>query len=355
MQEPTFGSLEFAHKKRKTRRERFLERLESLAPWAALEARVEPVYPKPGRGRRPYPLAVMLRVHCVQLCYNLSDPALEDLLYEAESVRRFCGLNLSGPIPDESTILHFRHLLERHQLGEALLQTINAQLAGQGLRLQAGTIVDASIIAAPSSTKNQRRQRDPEMHQTKKGNQWHFGMKLHIGVDADLGLTHSLSTTAANRADVTEAHRLLHGGERAAWGDAGYQGAERRPELADSAVEWRVAMRPGRSACCRRTAHSPGASVSGLRCGPRSSIGASATTKCAIAAWPRIESADRRVATGEPGRTVHLARFGPTHAANRTLSTAPTHRPARPLTASTPPPAPSQHEVRPIASCSERS
>ena len=246
MQEPTFGSLEFAHKKRKTRRERFLERLESLAPWAALEARVEPVYPQPGRGRRPYPLALMLRVHCVQLCYNLSDPALEDLLYEAESVRRFCGLNLSGPIPDESTILHFRHLLERHQLGEALLQTINAHLAGQGPRLQAGTIVDASIIAAPSSTKNQRRQRDPEMHQTKKGNQWHFGMKLHIGVDADLGLTHSLRTTAANSAGVTEAHRLLHGGERAAWGDAGYQGAERRPELADSAVEWRVAMRPGR-------------------------------------------------------------------------------------------------------------
>ena len=187
MQEPTFGSLEFAHKKRKTRRERFLERLESLVPWAALEARVEPVYPKPGGGRRPYRLAVMLRVHCVQLCYNLSDPALEDLLYEAESVRRFCGLNLRGPIPDESAILHFRHLLERHQLGEALLQTINAQLAGQGLRLQAGTIVDASIIAAPASTKNQRRQRDPEMHQTKKGNQWHFGMKLHIGVDADHG------------------------------------------------------------------------------------------------------------------------------------------------------------------------
>ena len=209
MQEPTFGSLEFAHKKRKTRRERFLERLESLAPWAALAARVEPVYPKPGRGRRPYRLAVMLRVHCVQLCYNLSDPALEDLLYEAESVRRFCGLNLSGPIPDESTILHFRHLLERHQLGEALLQTINAHLAGQGLRLQAGTIVDASIIAAPASTKNQRRQRDPEMHQTKKGNQWHFGMKLHIGVDADLGLTHSLRTTAANRAGVTEGASAL--------------------------------------------------------------------------------------------------------------------------------------------------
>ena len=246
MLEPTFGSLEFAHKKRKTRRERFLERIDALVPWAALEARVEPVYPKPGRGRRPYPLAVMLRIHCVQLCYNLSDPAMEDLLYEAGSVRRFCGLTLAGPIPDESTILHFRHLLEQYELGEALFETINADLAGQGLRLQAGTIVDASIIAAPSSTKNQARQRDPEMHQTRKGNEWHCGMKLHIGVDAALGLTRSLSTTAANTADVTEAHRLLHGDEREAWGDAGYQGAERRPELADSEVEWRVAMRPGR-------------------------------------------------------------------------------------------------------------
>ena len=246
MLEPTFGSLEFSHKKRKTRRERFLERIDALVPWAALGARVEPVYPKPGRGRRPYPLAVMLRIHCVQLCYNLSDPAMEDLLYEAESVRRFCGLTLSGPIPDESTILHFRHLLERHQLGETLLETINAHLAGQGLRLQAGTIVDASIIAAPSSTKNQARQRDPEMHQTRKGNEWYFGMKLHIGTDAETGLTHSLSTTAANTADVTEAHRLLRGGEREAWGDAGYQGVERRPEHAGSEVEWRVAMRPGR-------------------------------------------------------------------------------------------------------------
>ena len=187
-----------------------------------------------------------LRVHCVQLCFNLSDPAREDLLYEAESVRRFCGLNLSGPIPDESTILYFRHLLERHQLGAALLETINAHLAGQGLRLQAGTIVDASIIAAPSSTKNQSCAREPETHQTRKGNKWHFGMKLHIGVNAETGLTHSLSTTAANTVDVTEVHRLLRGDNREAWGDAGHQGVERRPELADSAVEWWVAMRPGR-------------------------------------------------------------------------------------------------------------
>ena len=171
---------------------------------------------------------------------------MEDLLYEAESARCFRGLNLSGPIPDESTILHFRYQLEQHELGQALLETINAHLAGQGLRLQAGTIVDASIIAVPFSIKNQARQRDPKMHQTKKGNEWYFGMKLHICVDAESGLTHSLHTTAANTADVTEAHRLLRGDEREAWGDAGYQGAERRPEHADSAVEWRAAMHPGR-------------------------------------------------------------------------------------------------------------
>lgn len=246
MHEPTFASLEFAQKKRLTRRERFLQRIEGLLPWAELEATIAPHYPRPGRGRRPYPLAVILRAHVVQVCYNLSDPAMEDLLYEAESVRRFCGLTLAGPIPDETTILHFRHLLERHALGEALLQTINAHLAEQGLRLQAGTIVDASIISAPSSTKNRARARDPEMHQARKGNEWYFGMKLHIGVDAASGLTHSLRTTAANAADVSEAHRLLRGGERVAWADAGYQGAERRPELAGSAVEWRIALRPGR-------------------------------------------------------------------------------------------------------------
>ena len=156
----------------------------------------------------------MLRIHCVQLCYNLSDPGMEDLLYEAESVRRFVGLNLTEALPDETTILNFRHLLERHQLGKGLLEEINAHLESQGLRLREGTMVDASIIEAPSSTKNRSRERDPEMHQTKKGNQWHFGMKAHIGVDADTGIVHSLSTTAANAHDVTEAHNLLHGGRR---------------------------------------------------------------------------------------------------------------------------------------------
>ena len=207
---------------------------------------IRPVYPKPGKGRRPYPLAVMLRVHCVQLFYNLSDPGMEDLLYEAESVRRFVGLSLSEALPDETTILNFRHLLERHELGKALFDEINAHLGSQGLRLREGSIVDASIIEAPSSTKNRTRERDPEMHQTKKGNQWHFGMKAHIGVDSKTGIVHSLSTTAANAHDVTEAHNLLHGGERVVWCDAGYQGVHKRWENLGLEIDWQVAMRPGK-------------------------------------------------------------------------------------------------------------
>ena len=246
MDQPTFADLEYRGKKRRTRRELFLERMDGLIPWQKLEERIRPVYAKRGKGRRPYPLLAMLRIHCVQLFYNLSDPGMEDLLYEAESVRRFVGLNLTEALPDETTILHFRHLLERHELGKGLLEEINAHLESQGLRLREGTIVDASIIEAPSSTKNRSRERDPEMHQTKKGNQWHFGMKAHIGVDADTGIVHSLSTTAANAHDVTEAHNLLHGGETQVWCDAGYQGVHKREENLGSGVEWQVAMRPGK-------------------------------------------------------------------------------------------------------------
>ena len=246
MDQPTFADLEYQGKKRRTRRELFLERMDGLIPWRSLEERIRPVYPKPGKGRRPYPLAVMLRVHCVQLFYNLSDPGMEDLLYEAESVRRFVGLSLSEALPGETTILNFRHLLERHELGKALFDEINAHLGSQGLRLREGSIVDASIIEAPSSTKNRTRERDPEMHQTKKGNQWHFGMKAHIGVDSETGIVHSLSTTAANAHDVTEAHNLLHGGERVVWCDAGYQGVHKRWENLGLEIDWQVAMRPGK-------------------------------------------------------------------------------------------------------------
>ena len=246
MEQPTFSDLEYQGKERKTRRELFLERMDGLIPWQKLEGRIHPFYPKAGRGRHPYPLPVMLRIHCVQLFYNLSDPGMEDLLYESDPVRRFVGLKLTGPLPDEATILNFRHLLEKYHLGQGLLEEINAHLESQGLRLREGTIVDATIIEAPSSTKNRNRERDPEMHQTKEGNQWHFGMKAHIGVDSETGIVHSLSTTAAYAHDVTEAHSLLHGGEKVVWGDAGYQGVGKREENLDLEVQWLVAMRPGK-------------------------------------------------------------------------------------------------------------
>ena len=205
MEQPTFADLEYDGKKRKTRRERFLERMDGLIPWERFEDRIRPFYPKAGRGRRPYDLSVMLRIHCVQLFYNLSDPAMEDMLYEIESVRRFVGVRLSGPLPDETTILNFRHLLDTHDLGEGLFEEINGHLESRGLRLQEGTIVDASIIEAPSSTKNRAGVRDPEMHQTKKGNEWYFGMKVHIGVDSQTGMVPA--STSANVHDVTQAHR----------------------------------------------------------------------------------------------------------------------------------------------------
>ncbi len=202
MRQMSFSEAEYNGKKRQTRREKFLAKMDGLIPWSRLEARIEPFYPKASRGRRPYPLGVMLRVHCVQLFYNVSDPGIEDLLYEAESVRRFVGLRLSDALPDETTILNFRHLLERHGMGEQLFREINGHLASMGHRLKRGTILDATIVSAPSSTKNRKRERDPEMRQTKKGGQWHHGMKAHIGVDEESGLVHSLVTTSANESDV---------------------------------------------------------------------------------------------------------------------------------------------------------
>ena len=245
MNQPTFADLDYESKKRKTRREKFLERMDGLIPWEEVEERIRPFYPNAGRGRRPYELSAMLRIHCVQLFYNLRDPGMEDMLYEVESVRRFVGLRLPGPLPDETTILNFRHLLEEHELGSGLFEEVNRYLESKGLRLQEGTIVDASIIAAPSSTKNRAKERDPEMHQTKKGNEWHFGMKVHIGVDSQTGVVHSMTTTSANVHDLTELPRLLHGGESQVWGDAGYQGVDKRPGNRGLDVEWQVAMRPG--------------------------------------------------------------------------------------------------------------
>jgi IS5 family transposase len=222
--------------------------MDGLIPWDKLEQQLAKKYSKGKTGRKPYPLRVMLRVHVMQLLYNLSDPAMEDALYEIESMRRFAGLRMSDNLPDETTILNFRHFLERHKFGQRLFGTIQEHLASHGLKLQEGSIVDASIISAPTSTKNKDGQRDPEMHQVKKGNEWHFGMKMHIGVDESLGLIHSMTTTPANVHDITQAEHLLHGEEKRVWGDAGYVGIDKRQEHEERHVQWLIAMRPGKRA-----------------------------------------------------------------------------------------------------------
>ena len=246
MNQITLG-LDPLHKK--TRKEVFLEEMNKVVPWQTLVALIQPhargAHQALG-GRPPFAVETMLRIHCLQLWWNLSDPAMEEELHERPLYRRFVGLDGAARLPDESTILRFRHLLEKHQLAPQVLATINAGLAHQGLLLKTGTVVDATIIAAPSSTKNSSGERDPEMHQTKKGNQWHFGMKAHIGVDADSGLVHTVVGTAANVNDVTQAHALVHGEEGDVFADAGYQGVGKRDETQDIAVHWHVAMRPGK-------------------------------------------------------------------------------------------------------------
>lgn len=191
--------------------------MEDLIPWDKLVEGIKPYYPQAGKGRVAYPLESILRVHCVQLFYNLRDPGMEDMLYEVGSVGRFTGIR-RNKVPDETTILNFRHLVERHGLGKVLFETIKQHLAEQGLKLREGTILDAGIIAAPSSRRNRSGERDPEMKQTKKGKQWHFGMKLHVGVDDQTGVVHSLATTAANVHDLTPSEQLLHGEEVCVWG-----------------------------------------------------------------------------------------------------------------------------------------
>lgn len=232
---------------KKTRKEVFLDEMNQVVPWAALVALIQPhargAHQALG-GRQPFPIETMLRIHCLQLWWNLSDPAMEEELHERPLYRRFAGLEGAARMPDETTILRFRHLLEKHELAPQVLGTINAGLAQQGLMLKTGTVVDATIIAAPSSTKNKTGERDPEMHQTKKGKQWHFGMKAHIGVDAESGLVHTVIGTAANVNDVTQAGALLHGQETAAFGDAGYRGVDKRPEA--QGPTWFVALQPGK-------------------------------------------------------------------------------------------------------------
>ncbi len=230
-----------------TRREKFLDQLNELLPWEAMIEVIEPHYAQgKGRGRKPFFLESVLRVHVAQIIHNYSDPGMEDALYEIESLRRFCGIRLDA-VPDESTILQFRHLLEKHGLTEQIFQVINQTLSERGLFLKAGTIVDASLIAAPTSTKNKSQSRDPEMHSSKKGNQWFFGSKLHIGVDHETGLVHTLKITSGHVSDIAEAAALLHGEEQFVHGDAGYQGLDKRPEMpTENPPACVIAMRPGK-------------------------------------------------------------------------------------------------------------
>ena len=229
---------------RRTRKEVLLDEMGQVMPWAELVALIGAPAPVARTGRPPFDLEMMLRIHCLQQWFGLSDLAAEEALFEMVIYRDFCGLSGAHRIPDRVSILRFRHLLEGHGLSPRIFQIINDKLSTQGLMLKTGTVVDATLIAAPSSTKNKDGKRDPEMHQTKKGNQWHFGMKAHIGVDAESGLVHTVIGTAANVNDVTQGHSLLHGGEEIVFADAGYQGATKRPEA--TGVDWHVAMRPGK-------------------------------------------------------------------------------------------------------------
>lgn len=243
MKQTTFASLAFEHKKKLTRREQFLKEMDQVVPWSRLLKRIERHYPKAGHGRAPMPLETMLRIYFLQQWFNLSDPAAEDSLYDIESMRRFCGIELGDQaVPDETTILNFRRLLEQHRLTEALFKEVNRLLSDQRLLLKSGTLVDATIISAPSSTKNKEKARDPEMTQTKKGNQWYFGMKVHIGADRR-GVVHTVTTTTAKDADITQLPALLHGKEQVVHGDRGYFSAEANRYLRKRGMRSRLQKR----------------------------------------------------------------------------------------------------------------
>ena len=230
---------------KKTRKREFLEQMERVIPWDALVTLIAPYYPEGRTSRPPFALETMLRVHFLQQWFSLSDPAIEEAFFDVPLYREFAQLDANGRMPDESTMLLFRHRLEKHKLVYAILATVNDLLGAQGLLLRQGSAVDATLIAAPSSTKNKDGKRDPEMHSSKKGDQWHFGMKAHIAVDADSNLVHAVRGTAGHVADVTEGNALLHGEESVVHADAGYQGADRRPD-AKSSVHWSIAMRLGK-------------------------------------------------------------------------------------------------------------
>jgi transposase, IS5 family len=244
----SFSDIEYGGKKKTTRREKFLQMMETMIPWRKWVAIIEGYYPKGDRGRPPMGAEKMLRMYLLQIWFNLSDELMEDTLYDSQSMRQFVGINLvTEAVPDATTLLKFRHLLEEHGIAKRLFDELKNELVKSGKMMKEGTIVDATIFDAPSSTKNEKKERDPEMHQTKKGNQWYFGMKGHIGVDEESGLVHTVEATSANVHDIKVAEKLLHGEEKTARGDSGYVGLEKREEMRTRHpnVECITARKPG--------------------------------------------------------------------------------------------------------------
>ena len=245
----SFASLDYSSKKKQTKRERFLAEMNAVIPWARIEALIAPHYAKPGRGRRPMPLSVMLRIYFLQQWYQLSDPGAEEALYDIQSMRGFVGLELGRDvIPDETTILNFRHLLERHDLTKALFETVSGYLQEHKLLLRGGTIMDATLIAASPSTKNRQQKRDPDMSQSKKGNQWYFGMKVHVGVDARSGLVHTSGVSTGKVHDAKVIDHLIREDDRAVFGDKGYVNEKLKRAARSAGVYWAVKekKKPGR-------------------------------------------------------------------------------------------------------------
>jgi IS5 family transposase len=283
---------------KRTRKREFLDEMNLVIPWRELVGLITPHAPTGKTGRPPFDTEVMLRIHLLQQFFGHSDPAMEEALHDMPLYREFARLDAGATrLPDESTILRFRHLLEGRALGPQILATVNAQLIQRGLLLKTGTVVDATLIAAPSSTKNSTGERDPEMHQTKKGNQWHFGMKAHIGVDAESGLVHTATTTTANAHDITQAHALLHGQEEVVFADSGYRGAAKRKEVQAQHpdVRWQIAMMPGKHKALDKTkpSHALRDKLEKLKASVRAKVehpfrgssASSATARRATGAW----------------------------------------------------------------------
>lgn len=249
MTQQTFSDIEYNNRKKKTKREKFLDIMEEIIQWNQWVEFIKPYYPNGKRGRPTKGIEKMLRMYLLQIWFNLSDEGIEDAIYDSYAFRKFMGINFNEEqVPDATTLLKFRHLLEKHKIGEQIFKAINQALEQNGVIMQGGTIVDATIINAPSSTKNREKKRDPEMHQTKKGNEWRFGMKCHVGVDAGTGYVHTITATSANVHDITQTHNLLRKDDKVVYGDSGYIGVEKREEIKEdenfSTIDFRINRRP---------------------------------------------------------------------------------------------------------------